>query len=211
MEFDRLYEGLFGGLPAELPGRSAHYKMAPKPLDEARFLTSKAKDARKSGVLILFYPEQGNAAFPLIKRPNYPGVHSGQVALPGGKMEESDPDLVFTALREAQEEVGIDPAKVKIVGQLTELFIPASRFIVYPVIGLMEEKPNWIPDKKEVAKVLPTKVFDLTKSETCKETQIPIPMIGTLDTPFFDLHREIGWGATAMILGELVEVLKSLK
>ena len=59
-------------------------------------------------------------------------------------MEESDPDLVFTALREAQEEVGIDPAKVKIVGQLTELFIPASRFIVYPVIGLMEEKPNWI-------------------------------------------------------------------
>lgn len=211
MEFDRLYDRLSGGLPAELPGRKAHYKMAPKPIDEARFLTSKTKDVRKSGVLILFYPEGGNAAFPLIKRPNYQGVHSGQVALPGGKMEENDPDLVFTALREAQEEVGIDPANVKIVGQLTDLFIPASRFLVFPVIGLIEKKPIWIPDKKEVAKVLPTNVFDLTKTETCKETQIPIPMIGTLNAPFFDLHQEIVWGATAMILGELVEVLNSLK
>lgn len=211
MEFDRLYARLTGGLPAELPGRAAHYEMAPKPLEEERFLTSVSQNARKSGVLILFYPDEGDAAFPLIKRPNYPGVHSGQVALPGGKMEPDDPDLVFTALREAQEEVGIDPAKVKIVGQLTELFIPASRFLVYPVIGLMEEKPIWVPDPKEVSKVLPTRVFDLINRGTRKEAQLPIPMIGTLNAPFFDLHREIVWGATAMILGELVEVLNSLK
>lgn len=211
MEFDRLYEQLIGGLPLDLPGKKAHYEMAPKPLDERRFTTTLPKNARKSSVLILFYPEEGNAAFPLIKRPKYPGVHSGQIALPGGKMEPEDPDLVFTALREAQEEVGIDPDKVKVIGQLTELYIPASRFIVYPMIGLMEEKPIWVPDEREVSKVLPTSVFDLINKETRKEAQLPIPMIGTLNAPFFDLHQEIVWGATAMILGELVEVLNSLK
>ena len=209
MEFDRLTKLLIENFPTQLPGKVAHLGMAPKPIDENRFLSQINLEARKSGVLILIYPERGKATFPLIKRPSYFGVHSAQVALPGGKMEPDDPDIIFTALREAEEEVGVDASKIQVIGQLSQLYIPASRFLVFPVIGIVEQKPNWVPDPKEVSRILPTSVEELMREELRKETQIPIPSMGEITAPFFDLHQEIVWGATAMILNELIAVLRA--
>ncbi len=118
MTIDHLKALLQHAFTKELPGREAHVKMAPQPLDLRRFTTTFAEPPKKSGVLLLFYPDEGAVYFPLIKRPQYPGVHSGQVGFPGGKMEPSDPDILFTALREAEEEIGIESGKVEVLGRL---------------------------------------------------------------------------------------------
>ena len=145
MTIEHLKELLQEAFTKELPGKDAHVKMAPQPLDLRRFTTSFSEPPKKSGVLLLFYPDDSTIYFPLIKRPQYPGAHSGQVALPGGKVEEGDPDVVFTALREAEEEIGIDAGKVEVIGSLSELYIPVSNYLVRPFVGYLSEAPIFIP------------------------------------------------------------------
>ncbi len=128
MTIEYIKELLQQAFTKELPGKDAHVKMAPQPLDLRRFTTLFSEPPKKSGVLLLFYQDQGVVYFPLIKRPQYPGVHGGQVGFPGGKMEPSDPDILFTALREAEEEIGIKASKVEVLGQLSDLYIPTSNF-----------------------------------------------------------------------------------
>jgi hypothetical protein len=115
MDFKEVLDLLERGMKLPLPGKAAHLKMSPNPIDLRRFDPILPVDYRKGAVLILVYPENQKAFFPLIKRPDYPGVHSGQIALPGGKMEPGDADIIQTALREASEEVGIDPFHVRII------------------------------------------------------------------------------------------------
>ncbi len=182
--------------------------MAPQPLDLRRFTTTFAEPPKKSGVLLLFYPDEGAVYFPLIKRPQYPGVHSGQVGFPGGKMEPSDQDILFTALREAEEEIGIDAGKVEVLGRLSDLFIPTSNFLVTPVVGLMQEKPSFVPEQREVARIITTEVISLFHPEVRKQTQLAVGGGMYLDTPYFAVEKEVVWGATAMILSELVQVLE---
>jgi len=208
MKIDRLKTILFEALRQPLPGKEAHLLMSPQPLDLRRFSFDIPQNHRKSGVLILFYPESGNGFFPLIKRPVYPGVHSGQVALPGGKMEPEDPDVVFTALREAEEEIGIDSGKVEVLGRLSDLYIPASNFLVSPVIGFLEDSPRFLPEQKEVSKIIPTEVKTLIQPGIQKKTILQLDSSLNLDTPFFDIDGEVVWGATAMILSELLYLLK---
>ncbi len=208
MEIDRLKTILFEGLQQPLPGKDAHLLMSPQPLDLRRFSFDIPQNHKKSGVLILIYPETGNGVFPLIKRPVYPGVHSGQVSLPGGKMEPDDPDVVFTALREAQEEIGIDSEKVEVLGRLSDLYIPASNFLVSPVIGFLQESPRFLPEQKEVSRIIPTEVKTLIQPGIQKKTILDLDKSIRLDTPFFDIDGEVVWGATAMILSELLYLLK---
>jgi 8-oxo-dGTP pyrophosphatase MutT (NUDIX family) len=182
--------------------------MAPQPLDLRRFTTTFAEPPKKSGVLLLFYPDEGAVYFPLIKRPQYPGVHSGQVGFPGGKMEPSDPDILFTALREAEEEIGIDAGKVEVLGCLSDLYIPTSNFLVTPVVGLIQEKPSFVPEQREVARIITTEVISLFHPEVRKQTQLAVGGGMYLNTPYFAVEQEVVWGATAMILSELVQVLE---
>src|SRR5690554_4109188 len=142
-------------LKHELPGKNGQILMAPTPMDEARFVTQKQGKARKGAVLILFYPRATGCAIPFIKRPVYPGIHSGQVALPGGRWEESDQDLAQTAIRETQEEIGVESEQVQILGKLSDLFIPASNFMVSPFVGFVENEPAFIPEEREVERIIP--------------------------------------------------------
>ncbi len=103
-------------LAGPLPGKEAQYSMAPRPRTGAEFYDTPRADARRGGVLVLFYPQQGQIYLPLILRPTYPGVHSGQVGFPGGGYDETDADLTATALREAYEEVGVHPSEVTVLG-----------------------------------------------------------------------------------------------
>ncbi|MBN3584644.1 CoA pyrophosphatase [Algoriphagus aestuarii] len=208
MEFDGFIEILRNGLKSPLPGVDAHLSMSPRPVNWKRFESKRPENHRKGAVLLLFYPQGGEPFFPLIKRPEYEGVHSGQIALPGGKMEPEDPDLVFTALREASEEVGVNPDQVEVLGQMTDLYIAPSNFLVTPVIGITQTKPEFVPEVKEVARIIQTTVKHLSSPEIRKEKILEISNSFSLNTPYFEVDDEMVWGATAMILGELLQLLE---
>ncbi|WP_338227534.1 NUDIX hydrolase [Algoriphagus taiwanensis] len=182
--------------------------MAPQPINLKRFDPNLPSNHRKSGVLLLFYPEHGQAYFPLIKRPQYLGVHSGQVALPGGKMDPEDLDVIQTALREAEEEIGVNRRSIEVLGKMSELYIPASNFLVSPIVGLINAKPDFIPEEKEVDRIISSSVSGFLDRRIRKQTLLELGSGIRLDTPYFDIDGEIVWGATAMILNELSRILE---
>ena len=142
----------------DLPGEEAQYRMARATRMKAGEAHLHYPDARLSAVLILFYPLNDSIYTVLIQRPTYDGVHSGQVAFPGGKKEPGDVDLIATALREAHEEVGIDPANVEVLGPLTQLYIPPSNFLVTPVVGVSLQQPKLVSDQHEVQEIMETNI-----------------------------------------------------
>lgn len=208
MNLTQLRAYLQQSLAQDLPGREAQLKMSPLPVDWRRFSLEAPDSHKKSAVLLLFYPEESGVFFPLIKRPSYPGAHSGQVSFPGGKLEPSDPDLVYTALREAEEEIGIDAGKVEVLGKLTDLYIPTSNFLVTPVLGFLAEKPRFVSEVREVARIIPTAVSSIVHPDIRQRTSVAIGEGQQLETPYFALDGEVVWGATAMILSELLELLE---
>lgn len=208
MDLAKLRAQLQQALAQDLPGREAQLMMSPLPVDWRRFSLDAAATAKKSAVLLLFYPEASGVYFPLIKRPSYPGAHSGQVSFPGGKVEPDDPDLVYTALREAEEEIGIDPGKVEVLGRLTDLYIPTSNFLVSPVLGFLAEKPRFVPEKREVERIIPTALSVVGQAQIRQRTYVSIGEGRQVETPYFALDGEVVWGATAMILSELLQLLE---
>ena len=209
MNFDEAIHRIKERVKNPLPGKSAQLKMSPQPVDERRFDLLTPKSHRKGAVLLMIYPEGNQAFFPLIKWPNYPGVHGGQIALPGGKMDPTDADLIYTALREAEEEVAINPQKVTVLGSLTDLYIPASNFLVKPVIAFSEEIPDFVPEAREVQQILPTPLLSLFDKGILMRKKLIVNQGLELDTPYFEIQKEMVWGATAMILSEFLEILQS--
>lgn len=209
MNFDDVIRRLELALKAPLPGKLAQMNMSPIPVDMRRFEQVLPESHRKSGVLILFYPDNNNTYFPLIKRPEYIGYHSGQIALPGGKMEISDENIIQTALREAEEEVGVDRSQVKILGNLSDLYIPTSNFLVSPVVGFLDKRPEFLAEEKEVSRIIQTELRFLFKPEIRKQKILRLSQSMSLDTPYFEIDGEVVWGATAMILSELIQLFQS--
>jgi 8-oxo-dGTP pyrophosphatase MutT (NUDIX family) len=189
-------------LQQPLPGRAAQYKLAPKPRPGGEMEDLSHPDARQSSVLLLFYPYAETVYLPLILRPTYPGVHSGQVGLPGGGFEEQDSDLIQTALREAQEEIGIDPAQVNVLGQLSSLYIRPSNNLVLPVVGWAAERPTFLPDPREVALLIEASLLEFLDPAN-QRTEVWEVQNRTANVPLFGVQNQLIWGATAMILGEL--------
>ncbi|RAI84982.1 NUDIX domain-containing protein [Algoriphagus yeomjeoni] len=211
MDFRSVLDLLVNGMKHPLPGKKAQLSMSPNPVDLRRFDPKLPDNHRKGSVLILLYPNEDKAFFPLIKRPVYQGVHSGQIAFPGGKMEDEDADEVETALREAWEEVNIRPEQVKLIGRMSELFIPTSNFLVSPIIGYAEEVPDFVPEKKEVDRIIQTAVSVLYEPEIRKQKILEFSNNFQLDTPYFEVDQEMVWGATAMILNEFLQILENGK
>ncbi|WP_338876859.1 CoA pyrophosphatase [Spirosoma sp. SC4-14] len=193
-------------LQQPLPGEVAHQKMA----SAARYrLGIKPNErTRRSAVLICFYPYQDSVYLPLILRPQYDGVHAGQMAFPGGRMERFDENLTRTALREAQEEVGIRVTDVKVLGLLTELFIPPSNFFVQPVVGMLPYRPDFYPDPREVEAVVEVDLQTLMDETIVGDSQIEVRGI-IVDAPFYQIQGHRVWGATAMMISELLMVMDS--
>ena len=195
-------------LSQELRGKKAHIEAIPyRKIDYGTFSIA---NARKSGVLILFYLKENEPHIVLIQRPIYEGAHSGQIALPGGKIEETDQDIVHTALREANEEVGIIMEDVEVVGKLTDMFIPVSNFLVTPVVGFIDYTPTFIPNKREVAEVIELKLAHLTIVEELTMNKVKLTNGLTMKVPTFEFNQKNVWGATAVILNELRWVLREL-
>jgi 8-oxo-dGTP pyrophosphatase MutT (NUDIX family) len=171
------------------------------------FAPASEQNTRQSSVLILLYEKDGQVFFPLIQRPEYEGVHSGQIALPGGKVEPSDKDNTATALRETSEEIGIAAEHIKVLGQLTKVFIPPSRFWVNVVIGYSQNIPAFIPDKLEVASVIEFPLDHLEQPEFIEEREV-MRTQWKMTAPGYVFQEHFIWGATAMILTELREMIK---
>jgi 8-oxo-dGTP pyrophosphatase MutT (NUDIX family) len=191
-------------LQQPLPAEQAHARMNSSARLQKMALSWKPNDnTRKSAVLVLLYPHQESVYFPLTLRHVYKGAHSGQVSLPGGRHELSDESLQATALRETQEEIGVNPDEIKIVGQLTELFVPASNFIIQPFVGIIPKQPQFATDAREVAQLFETDIAHLGIDANIKTTKISVAENIQITAPYFDLHSQVVWGATAMILSEL--------
>lgn len=189
-------------LENELPGEKAHIKMAPGIRDVFKPNTK----SRKAGVLILLYPKNDELHVAFIQRTEDNGPHSGQISFPGGKAEQSDKDIIDTALRESHEEIGIDPTRVKVFGQLTRLHIPVSNFLVYPVIGFYDSTPKFIPQQSEVKHVIELKLKDLLDPKNCTTKEFSYGEISFL-APIYNPDNITIWGATAMILSEFIEIV----
>jgi 8-oxo-dGTP pyrophosphatase MutT (NUDIX family) len=195
----------------ELPllGFNSHFKMAPESRADKLL---KGKDeylrVKQSAVLILLFPDNGQLKTVYIKRSEYEGIHSGQIAFPGGQYEESDRNFETTALRETFEEIGVEGEKIEIIGKLTDLFIPASNFMVKVFIGYSTEKPRYLIDKKEVQSVIEINIEDLYRKEIITEKEFGSG-IRRIKAPCYKIKDIEIWGATAMITSELLDALKA--
>lgn len=209
--FSVFSEKLMEVLQQPLPGYEAQYKMAREfrehPFDTERYHAN----ARLGAVLILFYPKDEGIHTVLIQRPAYDGVHSAQVAFPGGKKEESDSSLIETALREAEEEVGITANNVVVAGTLTHLYIPPSNFLVTPVVGICNTAPVFVPQVKEVDEIVEVGLGTLMNDGLIDEKTIHLQQNISIKVKYYDIYGKTVWGATAMMIAELKELLLRIK
>jgi len=163
----------------------------------------------KAGVLLLLYPIQADLSLVLMKRPEYEGVHSAQISFPGGKFESSDPNLTFTALRETEEEVGVSPACVDVLGTLSSLYIPVSEIEVFPSVGYAAQRPDFKIDPKEVDHLIEVSLQTLINPGILKSKKISGDKYQG-EIPYYDIHNHHVWGATAMILSEFLTIIQEL-
>ena len=197
-------------LQQPLPGVTSHLKMAPaNRVQEFNNLNNIIPLAKNSAVLILLFPENGKLKTVFIQRSVYDGVHSGQISFPGGKVEATDKDFEATALRETFEEIGVKPEEIEIIGQLTDFYISPSNFLVKVFAGYTLQKPAFIPDKKEVQSILEVDIDEFFDSNNIAEKEFYSTSRKTaVFAPCYLVNGLEIWGATAMMLSELLDILK---
>ena len=209
MAFHIFISNVSHALTQPLPGIEAQLKMSSMKRIRELMTTIRPKNPIPSSVLLILYPYRKEIYTVFILRPDYGGVHSGQISLPGGKKEPSDPDLQTTALRESYEEVGIVPEKVQVLGQLSDLYIPPSRFLVTPIIGCMETRPDFARDPAEVEEIIEVNIRDLFSEKAFQIKRHKVGMGMHIKAPAFVVDNYVIWGATAMILSEFNDMIKA--
>ena len=193
---------------SSLGGLDAQFRLAPKLRLQYDVDKIMANNPRRASVLALFYPNNNNeTCFLLTQRASYKGTHSAQISFPGGKIEESDTDLKETALRETFEEVGIIQSSVKVIRELTDVYIPPSNFLATPFLGFVNTRPNFELNH-EVAKTIEVLLSDLLDDESLTSINMNTSYMSNIDVPCFKLNDYIVWGATAMMLSEIKELFK---
>ncbi|WP_439182712.1 NUDIX hydrolase [Carboxylicivirga taeanensis] len=202
---DKEIKLLTQALTGPLPGVDAQRRMSPS-VRATHVTKYDCTQARSSSVLILLYKKNGQWFIPLIQRTKYEGAHSGQVSLPGGKCEESDFSFLDTALREAEEEVGINRNDLTFISEMSSLYIPNSNFIVYPQVCITRELPVFVPDLREVETVIEAPLNRLLAPDTIHRFTRTINGI-VVNAPFYKIDDYVIWGATAMILSEFLALI----
>ncbi|WP_370453641.1 CoA pyrophosphatase [Flavobacterium sp. 102] len=193
----------------ELPATHAHAKMAPaNRLDLIKAIDFTKVTPKQAAVLMLFYPKASQTYLALILRTSYNGVHSSQIAFPGGKVEDFDADLKETALRETHEEIGVNPNHVNVIRAFTEVYIPPSNFMVYPYLGYSESELEFNLQEDEVAGLVEFPFADFMNDKIIVNTTMKTSYAGSIEVPGFQVREHFVWGATAMMLSELKETLK---
>jgi 8-oxo-dGTP pyrophosphatase MutT (NUDIX family) len=211
IKFADFVQGLEKAILKGLPGESAQLRMAPlhrKPLN----FDSSTKGAPKDGaVLLLLYPVNSSIKTVLIKRADYDGHHSSQVAFPGGKKEEGDESLYIAALREAEEEIGINRNDIRLIGALSNLYIPVSNFNVHPFVAQTANPPMFKLNTREVSSIIELDLDELNNEAIKGKKKIKLSNGLLLETPCYTIEGNTVWGATAMIISELHAVMQQIK
>ena len=212
MNFDTFLKSVSKIENLELPGELSQFKMSPTFRLELMERSREAmKTSKRAGVLVLFYPDiNRQTRLVLILRKSYEGVHSAQVGFPGGKLEKGDISLEGAALRETFEEIGVPEQEVKILKSLTRLYIPPSNFTVYPYLGFTVTTPSFKIEEKEVEDTIEVTLPHLMDEKSIIMTSVTTSYRKNVEVPAFQLNGHIVWGATAMMLSELKDLLKQV-
>lgn len=193
----------------KLLARDAHMKMAP--LERVSSLSEENyydKNPRKAAVMMLFYPKDKQTHLVLIVRNTYPGIHSSQIAFPGGKVELEDVSLAHTALRETHEEIGVHPEKITVVKAFSEIYIPPSNFLVAPFLGISHVELTFTEQEDEVAGIIELPIIEFMNEDNIVLKRMNTSYADDIEVPAFKIKDHYVWGATAMMMSELKEVLK---
>lgn len=189
-------------LQQPLPGTAAHLLMSHRERDEYFRQYSIPEHARLSSVMVLLYEKEGRIHLPLMVRTEDGRVHSGQVSLPGGKVDSADESYGATALRETEEEIGIQRSDIRMIGGLTPIYIPPSNFLVHPFIGWLDSPPQFTPNRDEVAHLLEADIEGIFDPAHYVSNTLVLRNGKQVETPAFVYREQRIWGATAMILSE---------
>ena len=191
-----------------LPGEDAHVEMFPG-RGKSSELLKLSLNFRPSAVMALLYQTNNQHHIILIERQDYDGKHSGQMSFPGGKKEEVDTDELAAALRETEEEIGIPKSQINVIGKLTDVYIPVSKFLVHPFLGYLKNSPKFLLNTREVKSILSFDIRELLIEENKIVTDILVSKENTYkNVPAFLIKEKIIWGATAVMLNELKFILK---
>ena len=201
---DQIADKLSFRLAGSLPGLQAQLGMAPAHREELLREFAPTDGTREAAVLVAV-TGHSRPAIVLTERRSNLKHHPGQISFPGGRREPEE-DLQDTALREASEEIGLSSQYVQILGALTPLYIPPSRYHVYPFVGVVSHAASLAPSDDEVSQIILADVDQLCNPAT-RSTEVRTLRGQTVDIPFFDLDGHKIWGATAMMIAELVEAL----
>jgi 8-oxo-dGTP pyrophosphatase MutT (NUDIX family) len=191
-----------------LPGIEAQIRFAPEMLKAAWRNGQIPTDSRQAAALLLVYPHQDGAAVALTVRGSGLARHPGQISLPGGATDPGE-TLAEAALREAAEEIGVDPSAVRVLGELTPVHVLVSGFTLHPVVGLTDSRPDFAPAPGEVEEILEVSLDDLRDASRIRQG-IRIREGVAVEYPYFDLLGHQVWGATAMVLGEFICLLAEI-
>ncbi len=205
MDFQRFIIQLKITINNDLPGEESHQKMRVI-YDQSIELPFSKINSIPAAVLILLYLADNEIYFFLTKRTDELKNHKGQISLPGGKQEGNE-KLIDTALRETQEEIGINKTSISIIGTITPLFVPVTGFMIYPFIGYSLNKLDPKPDPVEVATIFSVNISDLLNKENRTTEQRNIRGYD-VQVPYFKLNDYQVWGATSMILSEFRDLIK---
>lgn len=195
-----------------LPGLDSQLKMSPPfRLELMEQHREAMKTSKKAAVTALFYPDENHVTkLILILRKTYKGVHSAQVGFPGGRREDIDESLMHAAMRETWEEVGVPIVDIEIVKAMTELYIPPSNFTVYPFLGITHRTPMFVKQDDEVEDLIEVLLPDFLDEASVTAMKVMTSMDKEMLVPAFILNGHIVWGATAMMLSELKDLLKTV-
>jgi len=207
MKIENFIRELKFRLLSDLPGHKTQKLMRAKPHVKIHYESS-LKNAIPASVLILFFQSGDNIKFILTERTHNVDTHKGQISLPGG-MQEKNESLEKTAIRETDEEIGVREKDINIIGSLSSLYVPVSGFNIYPWIGWTGSEPKLKLNPREVESAFSVSISDLLDDNKINEEEWNLYGM-PIDVPFFLFHRFKVWGATAMILSELKQVIKDL-